>query len=105
MSDYLLDPAQYVENHISTNTGLYNRRPVQLLGTGIASVGPNSNQIIQAQTNQTLALVDIISALKKENALVGSYLATSKKMKMLVYLLLVLLIIVIVAILFIYMRK
>ena len=108
MGDYLLDPSQYVDNHINTNTGLYNNDPVQLLRAGIAPISANqqeSNAVQNEQIGQTLGLIDIIVAFQKENVFLKQTVAKNNNLKKIVYILLVLLIALIVVFFLCMMHK
>ena len=116
MSNYfLLDQNQYKENNIETNTGIYNKNPVNLN----SSVESNSNSVSNTNNNsetndyqkminqlgeQTSVLVDIVNAIEKENSLLKKEIALNKKYKSIIYLLTVLIILIIV-LLSIYLLK
>ena len=108
MSNYfLLDQNQYKENNILTNTGIYNKKPVNInssvestsnitTSTNNNSETDNYQKMINQLGEQTSVLVDIVNAIEKENNLLKKEISLNKKYKNIIYLLTVLIILILV---------
>lgn len=109
MSNYfLLDQNQYKENNILTNTGIYNKKPVNInssvestsnstttnTSTNNNSETDNYQKMINQLGEQTSVLVDIVNAIEKENNLLKKEISLNKKYKNIIYLLTVLIILI-----------